>query len=109
MKKVKGNVVTKPENKILKVAPNLPTTHLFRLQKAVPKNTPASFYQTIPTIVCYSYNFPHRFDFYNSFKRLYKYLETYVLSMTEIKQQENLGILPFVIEFPFFSFFISLS
>lgn len=31
LKKVKGNVVTKPVNKILKVAPNLPTTHLFRL------------------------------------------------------------------------------
>lgn len=30
------------------------------------------------------------------------YLETYVLSMTEIKQQENLRFLPFVIEFPFF-------
>lgn len=38
LKKVKGNVVTKPVNKIFKVALNLPTTHLFRLQKASRKS-----------------------------------------------------------------------
>lgn len=101
-------MVTKPENKIEKVAPNLPTTHLFRLQKAVPKNTPASFYQTRPTIVCYIYNFPHRFDFYNSLKRLYMYLETYDLRIIEIKQQKNLMLFILPLSSLFF-FFVSLS
>lgn len=107
-KKVKGNVVTKSVNKIWKVAPTLPTTHLFRLQKAIPENTPASFRQRIPTIVSFIHNFPHRFDFYNSLKTLYMYLETYFSSIIEIKQQKNLLFFSFLIEFPFF-FFMSLS